>query len=825
MGQENSKDGKPGKPGKAGKAPKGDKAGKGGGKEPDQKTPEKAPVDASGGGGGAADNDDDDDIVIGKDDTVFSKSKKKVTQADFDLLKVIGKGSFGKVMLVRKKDDGAVYAMKVLRKDAIIKRRQVAHTQAERDILTQLKHPFIVNLNFAFQTRDKLFMILDFINGGELFFHLKNEGRFSETRVKLYVAEIAAAMEHCHSIGVVYRDIKPENILLDKEGHIVITDFGLCKQIDDGGTKTFCVPEDHEILTEQGWMDLASYKAAVAKNGGAPISVASYDHLQESIVYERPLARIELADEEREMVEFSDVHEMLDTWADLSSRQTLQGSSSSLSYLVTKDHEVFGQYGTMSIQAENSNDWKWNASKTKSASGNKMVHQPPAKVSAGTLVSDRSEKYDGFRHVAVASSGLASDCVVDAPYKQVLGLETLEQEQAFLELFGFWLGCGSLDYGVDACIRFSNIKATDLEWIESKLSVAGLTASDWAKEEVSVRIENQRWVNFFFGEFGSEYNNAATRSSPAEVVEVAEPATETTLSKVANAGEVKCLADATNVPLKTTVHVPTGGAAPAMKWMPAWVFTLAKTQVRLVAEGLCRADGKLAEDRKVISTSSASFRDQLIRILLHGGYTATFQAASVNSNGASNTSFEVSYAEPDSASSWPITNRKLGEVRLRTVSGRVWCFTMPHRFFWVRRVLKDSVTGDVLKASRPVITGNCGTPEYLAPEVLKGQTHSMPVDWWSLGTLAYEMLTGLPPYYSQNINEMYEKILYDPLTFPAFLSEECKSFLEGLLTRDPDRRLGSNGDGEEVRNHPWLRDFDFQKLLAKVRHLLFLWSL
>jgi serum/glucocorticoid-regulated kinase 2 len=92
----------------------------------------------------------------------------------------------------------------------------------------------------------------------------------------------------------------------------------------------------------------------------------------------------------------------------------------------------------------------------------------------------------------------------------------------------------------------------------------------------------------------------------------------------------------------------------------------------------------------------------------------------------------------------------------------------------------------------------------------------MPVDWWSLGTLAYEMLTGLPPYYSQNINEMYEKILYDPLTFPAFLSEECKSFLEGLLTRDPEKRLGSNGDGEEVRQHPWLRDFDFQKLLAKV---------
>ena len=155
-------------------------------------------ADGAGAANGGTVKDEEDDIIIGNEDTVYSKSTKKVNQQDFDLLKVIGKGSFGKVMLVRKKDDGAVYAMKVLRKDAIIKRRQVAHTQAERDILTKLKHPFIVNLNFAFQTKDKLFMILDFVNGGELFFHLKNEGRFSENRVKLYTAEIAAAMEHCH---------------------------------------------------------------------------------------------------------------------------------------------------------------------------------------------------------------------------------------------------------------------------------------------------------------------------------------------------------------------------------------------------------------------------------------------------------------------------------------------------------------------------------------------------------------------------------------------------------------------------------------------------
>jgi serine/threonine protein kinase len=105
-----------------------------------------------------------------------------VTKDDFELLTVIGKGSFGKVMQVKKKDTGEIYAMKVLRKEAIIARKQVAHTRAEKSILQKIQHPFIVRLHFAFQTKDKLYMILDYINGGELFYHLKKEGRFPEER-------------------------------------------------------------------------------------------------------------------------------------------------------------------------------------------------------------------------------------------------------------------------------------------------------------------------------------------------------------------------------------------------------------------------------------------------------------------------------------------------------------------------------------------------------------------------------------------------------------------------------------------------------------------
>jgi len=199
-----------------------------------------------------------------KDDKAKApRAPVKVTADDFQLLKVIGKGSFGKVMQVKKKDTGKIYAMKVLQKEAIINRNQVIHTRSEKSILQQVQHPFIVGLHYAFQTKDKLYMILDYVNGGELFFHLKHEGKFSESRVKFYTAEISLALAHLHKLGIVYRDLKPENILLDCDGHIVITDFGLSKQMmvppsgdtSEATTHTFCGTPEYlapEVLRGQG---------------------------------------------------------------------------------------------------------------------------------------------------------------------------------------------------------------------------------------------------------------------------------------------------------------------------------------------------------------------------------------------------------------------------------------------------------------------------------------------------------------------------------------------------------------------------------------------
>jgi serum/glucocorticoid-regulated kinase 2 len=148
------------------------------------------------------------------------------------LLRVLGKGSFGKVVLVQKrcgKEKDGLFAMKILKKSHLLKRNQIARTRTERKVLSIVDHPFIMKLHFAFQTDDRLFLVLDYCAGGELFFHLSRHRRFPETWTRFYAAELLLALAHLHSKGIIYRDLKPENVLLDAEGHVKLGDFGLAK--------------------------------------------------------------------------------------------------------------------------------------------------------------------------------------------------------------------------------------------------------------------------------------------------------------------------------------------------------------------------------------------------------------------------------------------------------------------------------------------------------------------------------------------------------------------------------------------------------------------
>ena len=160
---------------------------------------------------------------------------------DFETLAAIGRGTYGRVFQVRKHGTNHVYAMKVMCKSDIVARHQVRHTFTERALLAAVHHPFVVTMHYAFQSSTALFLVLALQSGGELFFHLRREGAFSEPRVRLYAAEILLALDALHRARFVYRDLKPENILLDGEGHVRLSDFGLAKETSGAlDASTFC---------------------------------------------------------------------------------------------------------------------------------------------------------------------------------------------------------------------------------------------------------------------------------------------------------------------------------------------------------------------------------------------------------------------------------------------------------------------------------------------------------------------------------------------------------------------------------------------------------
>lgn len=131
--------------------------------------------------------------------------------------------------------------MKILSKSKLKRTNQLTHIKTERVILEYSDFPFLVGLVYAFQTDDKLYLVMDFVNGGELFFHLKKERHFDEKRAKYYSVEILLALQHLHKQNIVYRDLKPENVLMDNQGHVLLTDFGLCKILTtEERTHTFC---------------------------------------------------------------------------------------------------------------------------------------------------------------------------------------------------------------------------------------------------------------------------------------------------------------------------------------------------------------------------------------------------------------------------------------------------------------------------------------------------------------------------------------------------------------------------------------------------------
>lgn len=208
-----------------------------------------------------------EDVSLDYDSTVLRNFKEAFDKAweappkstsnldNYDRIKTIGTGSFGRVMLVQDIDNDRYYAMKILEKQKIVKMKQVEHTLSEKKILACISYPFIVNLVDSFKDNSYLYMILEYVGGGEMFSHLRQCGRFSEAQTKFYASNIVLVLEYLHSLDILYRDLKPENLLIDQHGYIKVTDFGFAKKVKSR-TYTLCGTPEYlapEIIQNKGY--------------------------------------------------------------------------------------------------------------------------------------------------------------------------------------------------------------------------------------------------------------------------------------------------------------------------------------------------------------------------------------------------------------------------------------------------------------------------------------------------------------------------------------------------------------------------------------------
>ncbi|TNM95414.1 hypothetical protein fugu_016497 [Takifugu bimaculatus] len=226
--------------------------------------------------------------------------QQKVPQlgiSDFTFLQVLGKGSFGKVMLAKLNSRDLVFAVKVLKKDIILQDDDVECTMTEKRVLSLARcHPYLTQLYCCFQTSDRLFFVMEFVNGGDLMFHIQKSRKFEEPRARFYTAEITSALMFLHGKGILYRDLKLDNVLLDKDGHCKLADFGMCKEgiFEGAATGTFCGTPDYiapEILQEMlygpsvDWWALGVLLYEML-SGHAPFEAENEDDLFESILNE-----------------------------------------------------------------------------------------------------------------------------------------------------------------------------------------------------------------------------------------------------------------------------------------------------------------------------------------------------------------------------------------------------------------------------------------------------------------------------------------------------------------------------------------------------------
>ncbi|KAH8371273.1 hypothetical protein KR093_006780 [Drosophila rubida] len=204
--------------------------------------------------GNETDDEETDDDSEESSSVQTAKGVRKYHLDDYQIIKTVGTGTFGRVCLCRDRISEKYCAMKILAMTEVIRLKQIEHVKNERNILREIRHPFVISLEWSTKDESNLYMIFDYVCGGELFTYLRNAGKFTSQTSNFYAAEIVSALEYLHSLQIVYRDLKPENLLINRDGHLKITDFGFAKKLRDR-TWTLCGTPEYiapEIIQSKG---------------------------------------------------------------------------------------------------------------------------------------------------------------------------------------------------------------------------------------------------------------------------------------------------------------------------------------------------------------------------------------------------------------------------------------------------------------------------------------------------------------------------------------------------------------------------------------------
>lgn len=772
-------------------------------------------LNATGGRDDGSRMSDDDNMFFQSQENqhmIYSKDNKtSVDLEDFDLLKVIGRGNFAKVLQARKKDTGEIFAIKILNKTKLAESDQVEHIKTERAVMQYVEHPFLVNLLYAFQTPEKLYMVMEFVNGGELFFHLKREKRFPEPRTKFYAAELFLALDHIHKHNVVYRDLKPENILLSSGGHVLLTDFGLAKILSSHDrTNTFCVAGSTDISLGNGLSrkmnDIAEGIVAqksdptnvqMMEEGDIVLPVSSSEGMrfgagmqawgdQEGTPYDvrndGHATQVIVRDGLRECVRVS-----LEDGRDL---------------LVTPDHQVLALGPDVSNASITPNTDRAtfpfsDLATAKWIPAGSLTREHRVVCSAMYTVSDEPEKdrtpqFSSFE----LSFGVDTDKLITSQW-------SICEDRQRDKILAFARLCGIVNANVEHIIASKDVYLT----LEDEMDVAQITADmQFILDEIPP-----------FARWTPKVERMCT-NPPHAVYRLHLP---DPLVRMLNAVEAMTTCHQLP-PFVSHEQCPPGVVREFLAAFWGASSTLYSMEVSKRAQTLITMFGRLGVDVDVVIEKDDEYcicidKEHARHVFAKycGVRYNTDKQCELGALVAHEGARVASKCTQSLAEFSRDTGFKMGFKNRRSLALHV---TSVERDTEKRhRVYDMTVKNFKSFVANGIVVHNCGTPEYLAPEVLLQQGHGKPVDWWSYGTLLYEMLVGIPPFYSDNIQEMYDMILHADLVLPdRLISIEAQDLLARLLERNPKKRLGSGSRGsDEIKQHPFFKDINWDAIYNK----------